>query len=265
MKLGFATKFHELNQNQFDVRAIVVGGGRTFVRRDVFSAAGTAEMEISQLTAVGAGFAFDQDSYKRAGFSNLETVNLPVDLFYHWSPKLDLSVGYRYRDSRVDIGEDSTDHYFNVGARGELTPKLSGRVTVGVVTRKAQGWRQSDTQLGVDSNLRYELSAKTEINFGVSNDFGTSPRGQQEKNLVFNAAVTSKIAEEWSVSAGAKWRAIRFGGRTDEYWEGQAGTTYIVSANIRLIGFYTFRQYSTDNRLFEFKNNILSVAANFRY
>lgn len=264
MKLGFVTKYHELNQNQFDVRSTVVGGGRSFVRRDAFSAVGTAEVEISQLTSVGAGVSFDQDRYKRAGFSNLESLTVPVDFFYRWSPKLDLSIGYRYRDSRVDIGQDSTDHFFNVGARGELSPKLTGRFAVGVTTRNQQRGGE-DTLLGLESSFLYLLSPKTDVEFGVSNDFGTSPRGQQEKNLTISAMLTSRIAEDWSVNGGLKWRSINYGGRTDDYLEGQLGTSYIVNANVRLLGFYTHRNYSSDLKLFEFQNNIFSIAANFRY
>jgi len=264
MKLGFAAKYHELNQNQFDIRSTVVGGGRSFIRRDAFSASGTSEVELSQLTSVGAGVTFEQNRYKRTGFSNLESLNIPVDFFYRWSPKLDLSLGYRFRDSRVVIGQDSTDHFFNVGARGELSPKLTGRFAVGVTTRNQQVG-SSDSLLGLESSFRYAVSPKTDLDFGFANDFGTSPRGQREKNFSANATLSSRIAEEWSVSAGGSWRSINYSGRTDGYLEAQLGTSYIVSANLRIAGFFTHRDYTSDVRLFEFKNNIFSISANFRY
>ncbi|MBZ5782315.1 hypothetical protein, partial [Klebsiella aerogenes] len=64
---------------------------------------------------------------------------------------------------------------------------------------------------------------------------------------------------------GGSWRSINYGGRTDGYFEAQLGTSYIVSANLRISGFYTRRDYTSDVRLFEFKNNIFSISANFRY
>jgi len=42
-------------------------------------------------------------------------------------------------------------------------------------------------------------------------------------------------------------------------------TTYIVNANVRILGGYTYRNYSSDIAASEFKNNVFSVAANFRY
>ena len=181
-----------------------------------------------------------------------------------------MSVGYRYRDTKVDIGSDSSDHFFNIGARGEFSPKFTGKVAVGWNRRKLDIGGDKD-MFGVDSSFAYEIDPKTNLQFGASNDFGTSPNGQQQKNLVLNGMVTTKISEEWSVNAGLSWRNIaysRFGRLTpheDDYIEGQLGTTYIISANIRLVGGYTYRKYNADIAATEFKNNVFSFAANFRY
>ena len=75
----------------------------------------------------------------------------------------------------------------------------------------------------------------------------------------------AKLSPEWSVSSGLSWRTIDYGPRTDGYFEGQAGTTFIVSTHVRIVGTYLHRNYSSDVRFNEFKNNIFSVAANFRY
>lgn len=256
LKLGFNVGYHELNQNSVDIRGLT--------RRDVFSAGGNAEVEISQITSVGAGIAFNHENYKRSSYTDSDSLTVPLDFYYKWTPKLDLSFGYRYRDYRVDLGSDSTDHFFNVGARGEFSPKLTGKFAVGLNSRKLDRGGD-DTQLGLDSSFAYEISPKTSLQFGANNDFGTSPQGQQQKNLTLNGMVTSKISEEWSVNAGLSWRSIDYGSRTDDFFEGQLGTTFVVNANIRIIGGYVHRNYSSDLTASEFKNNVFSVAANFRY
>jgi len=187
----------------------------------------------------------------------------------------------------VDIGSDSTDHFFNVGARGEFSPKFTGKVAVGVDTRKLDRGGNKST-LGLDASFAYEISPKTDLQFGASNFYGTSPQGQQQRNLTVNGLVTTKISEVWSVNAGLSWRAISYdsiaavtglrgtppvsfvvtpgqASRTDDYWEFQLGTTYIVNSNVRLVGAYVYRKYDSDLRNSEFKNNVFSVAANFRY
>lgn len=257
LKLNFNVGYHELNQNTADVRGLV--------RRDVFSAGGNAEVEISQITAVGAGVAFNHENYKRSRpYTDSDSLTVPLDFYYKWTPKVDLSVGYRYRDYQVDVGEDSQDHFFNIGARGEFSPKLTGKFQIGLNTRELD--RGGDeSQLGVDGSFAYEISPKTNLQFGASNDYGTSPTGLQQENLTLNGMITTKISEEWSVNFGLSWRSIDYGTRTDDYMEGQIGTTYIVNANVRINAGYTYRDYSSDLRGAEFKNNVFGVAANFRY
>lgn len=262
MKLGFNVGYHEVNQNSVDVRGLT--------RRDIFSAGANGEVEISQLTAVGAGIAFTHENYHPRTYTDSDDLTIPIDFYYKWTPKVDLSIGYRFRDHDVStIGNDSKDHFFNVGARGEFSPKLTGRAAVGITTRKTAGPKATgggtDTLLGLDTSFAYEVSPKTSLQFGASNDFGTSPQGQQQKNLTLNGMITTKLSEVWSINGGLSWRAIKYGSRTDDYFEGSLGTTFIVNANIRILGAYIHRDYSSDLRGSEFKNNVFSVAANFRY
>ena len=264
LRLGYDLSFRELNQNSFDARPALAGLNPGLVRRDNFVTTVSAESEISQKTAVATSLSFTRDNYKRAGYSDTDSITVPIDFYYKWTPKTDLSIGYRYRDTQVQIGQDSTDHFFNVGARGEFSPKLTGRFAVGL-NRRQVGNGGDANQLGLEAKFAYELTPKTSLEFGASNDFGTSPQGQQLKNKTVNAMVTAKLTPEWSVNAGLSWRAIDYGARTDDYWESQVGTTFIISTNVRMVGSYVYRNYSSDVRLNEFRNNVFSVAANFRY
>ena len=264
LKLKFGTGYRELNQNSFDVRPTVAGTTPGLVRRDVFDANAEAEVEISQLTSVAAGLIFSRENYKRAGYTDAEMLTVPIDVFYKMSPKTDVSVGYRYRSTTVDLGLDSTDHFFNVGARGEFSPKLTGRFAVGLNRREIER-AGTDNQLGLDAAFAYELTPKTTLEVGAANDFGTSPQGQQIQNTSLRAQVIARIAAEWSVSAGASWRAIDYGVRTDDYYEFQLAAAYIVNANIRILGGYVHRNYGSNSRFTEFKNNVFSVSADFRY
>lgn len=262
MKLGFNVGYHEVNQNSVEVRGLT--------RRDIFTAGADGEVEISQITSIGAGLTFTHENYHPRSFSDSDDLTVPIDFYYKWTPKVDLSLGYRFRDhDMASLGNDSKDHFFNVGARGEFTPKLTGRAAVGINTRKIDGPASrgggDETLLGADASFTYEMSPKTNLQAGISNDFGTSPQGQQQKNLTLNGMVTSKISEEWTINAGLSWRSIDYGSRTDDYLEGTLGTTYVVNANIRIIGAFVHRDYSSDIRGSEFKNNVFAVSAHFRY
>jgi hypothetical protein len=265
LKLGFNVGYHEFNQNTVDARL-----AGALVRRDNFTAGGNTEVEISQLASVGAGVSFNHDNYKRVGFTDSESLEVPLDFYWKWTPKVDVSLGYRYRDYKVDTGSDSTNHFFNIGARGEFSPKLTGKFAVGWNRQKLDVGGDQDL-FGLDSSFAYEISPKTSLQFGATNDFGTSPQGQQQKNLTANGMVTTKVSEEWSVNAGLSWRNIAYSRSAglppheDDFWEGQIGTAYVVNANVRIVGTYIYRKYNADIRTSEFKNNVFNVAANFRY
>jgi len=256
LKLGFNASYSELNQNSVDIRGLT--------RRDVFNVGGNSEVEISQLTKFGAGITFNHENYKRRGYTDSDSLEVPLTVFYKWTEKTDLSIGYRYRDYKVDIGSDSTDHFFSVGARGEFSPKLKGRFAVGLATRKLDRGGD-DTLLGVDSGFSYEITPKTSFDFSISNDFGTSPQGQQQKNFTIGGTLSSQLSQEWSLNGGLNYRATDYGTRTDDYVEITLGAVYTISSNVRLIGGYTYRSYSSDLVASEFSNNVFSVSANFRY
>jgi hypothetical protein len=256
MKAGFNLSFVELNQNTADLRGLV--------RRDVFNTGGNIEVEVSQITAVGAGINYDRQNYKRATYSDSKILTIPLDFFYQITEKSDLSLGYRYRDNQQTIGLDSSDHFFNIGARGEFTPKLTGRFAIGYNTRNYDGAGDEDG-LGLDASFAYEVSPKTSLQFGASNDFATSPQGQEQENFTLNGAIVSKISEEWSVNGGLSFRSIDYTTRTDDYWEGTLGTTFIMNANVQLVGAYVYRQYESNIRASEFENHVFSFSANLRY
>jgi hypothetical protein len=258
MKLGFNAGYNELNQNTPDVRGLV--------RRDVASAGANGEVGVSEISSVGAAVTYSHENYHPANFVDSDTLTVPINFYYKWTPKTDLSLGYAYRDFQANnLAEDSTDHFFNIGARGEFGPKLTGKFAVGYRTIN---YAKSSSQhaVGLDSSFAYELTPKSALQFGATNDFGTSPTGGKQRNLTINALVTTKLTEEFTANAGVSYRSIHYiAGRTDDYWEGTLGGSYIINANIRLVGAYVYRNYNTDLVGSDFTNNVFSIAANFRY
>lgn len=274
LKMGFNLGYHELNSNNPQLRGLV--------RRDVFNAGGNAEVEVSQITSVGAGVSFVSENYKRRGYSDSDSLTVPLDFYYKWTPKVDLSLGYRFRDTQVDIGSDTKDHFFNVGARGEFSPKFTGTFKVGFNNREFDSGGD-DSSVGLDASFAYEVSPKTSLQFGAANDYATSPTGRQQENFNINGAIITKLSEEWSVNFGLAWQSFDYAevlgapitaanprgvaqvGYTDDFLEARIGTTYIISTNVRLGAEYIYRDLGSDLVGNDFTNNVFSVTANFRY
>ncbi len=256
LKLGVMTGFHESNQNTVDNRGLT--------RRDAFTVGGNGEIEISEITSVAAGVTATHTNYKRKGYADSDDLVIPINFYYKWTPKVDLSAGYSYRNFQTQIGQDSTDHFFNVGARGEFTPMLTGEFNIGLTTRKLA--TSGDVHmLGLSAKLNYTITPKTVLQLTSSNSPDTSPQGSQQKNFTLGGVVSSTISDQWTVRAGLNYRGINYGTRTDDYLEGNLGATYVVNNYINVVGAYVYRNNSSVLSGGEFTNNVFSVAANLRY
>jgi len=256
MKLSAMTGFHESNQNTVDNRGLA--------RRDIFTLGGKGEVEISQITSVAAGVTATHTNYKRAGYGDSDDLVIPVNFYYKLTQKVDLSAGYTYRNFETKVGQDSVDHFFNVGGRGEFTPRLNGEVSVGVTTRKLSGG-SSESMLGLSAKLNYELTPKTQLQITAANAPDTSPQGTQQKNFSLGGLITSTISDQWSIRGGLSYRGIDYGTRTDDYVEGQLGATYVLNTYLNFVGAYAYRNNSSVLGGSEFTNNVFSIAANLRY
>lgn len=281
-KASFNASYVELNQNTVDLNLAnqVVDA---LIRRNIFDAGVGAEVRATQKSTIGIGFQYDNIDYRRTGFSSSQKIDVPVNYYYEVTPKLDASFGYHYTSTWQDLYVNSADHFVNVGLRGEITPKLSGEVHVGVTKRRYFGKLASTVSntslLGVDSNFVYAATPKASLQFGVQNAFQADARGNPEKNFAVNLGGNFNVSEQLSVTSSIGYRAIHYfettrqGQRTDHYWEGQLGVTYRFNAAIGVTAAVAYRKNTSDipnngqPNTFrnDFNDNVWSLAANFRY
>jgi hypothetical protein len=273
-KVNFNASYNQLNQNSVDTSP--AGAGDFLIRRNVFAIGGTGEVSATEKSSVAIGIQYQNSDFERAGFSDSKVATIPVNYYYEMTAKVDMSLGYRYRERSESIGFDTKDHFFNIGARGEFTPKLTGQFAIGLTQRSFSHKARSlsdKSLLGIDSSLTYAATPKTSIQFGLSNDFDTNSQGQQQKNFSARAAVNSNISEVWSVLASVSYRAIDYyqapftsgPARIDDYFEGQISATYRVNQNVGITGAFSYRSNKSDLPTSEFDNNVVSIAANFRF
>lgn len=273
LKLDYGVSYKELNQNSIDIRGLT--------RRDVFNVHGNAEVQATAKSSVAVGGAFDRTDYQddgaTRGYSDSDVTTVPLTYYLKMTPKLDMSFGYRFRDTDVTVGQDSQDHFLSLGARGEFTPKLTGRFSVGYNQRKLSGGSDRNG-LGIDSSFAYSLTPKTAIQLAISNDFGTSGQGSQQKNFTTSLGVNTQVSEELSFSAGLSRQEITYDAGRDTFWQGQLGFTYAFNAVVSLSGSYAYRTNDSNRTLpatfpqavrdeFDpnFTNNVFTLAANFRF
>jgi len=263
-KAGVNVGYDELNQNSVDAQS----GGDFLIRNNVFVSGITGEVSVTEKTTIAAGADYRWVDYRRTGFTDSESVSLPIHYYYELTPKVDIGLGYRYRSTWLQFGEDSTDHFFSVSARGDFTPKLSGNVDVGLTQRRFSHVANTSL-LGVDASLTYAVSPKTNVNFGASSGFDTNSQAEQQKNLSFNAQVTTALSDVWLVTAGASYRTINYyqltTPRTDDYAEAQLSTNYTINAYANISVGITHRRNQSDLISSDFDGTVVSFVANLRF
>lgn len=232
------------------------------VESDNVNGALNGEYRFSPKFSFGSGLSYSEREYKApfdAYFADRETVRIPVDLFYELTPKVDLSGGYSYTETSVDAIDgppqvssayDQKSHFFNIGARGNLLPKLTGFFKVGYrvsdnddrtvnIVQTIPG--RDDGMLGLDADFTWAISPKLSAQLGASRDFGTGGEGQSTENTSVNMSFDYSINSYFSATAFGSYTnrdydtdrdddQTRLGARLNytpnEFWSFGGGYTY---------------------------------------
>ena len=253
----------QLNQNTVDTR---VPNAQVLSRRDATVLGVGGEWGVSEKSSVSIGADYRDTNYKRAGFADLERFEVPVRYYYEMTPKVDLTLGATYRENTLAGAlNDSEDHLFSVGARGDFTPKLTGQILVGYTERDLESGSDRGT-LGLDARLTYFLSEKTTVDFGIGNDFGNSGTGESQENFDLSLGMRSQVAADFAVVARAMHRRIDYFVRPDDdYTEAHVGVEYTVNRYVSLGGGYTYRNNESELSEGDFDNSVFSLSARLRY
>jgi len=216
---------------------------------DTLRASTQAEFDFSSKISAGAGVRYSEREYKNFPnfFDDRETLAFPIDVYYKTTPKLDLSAGYTYSETEVESEYDQTSHFYNVGARGEILPKLVGFLKVGYRTREFSNSavaRDDSGSVGIDADFTWTATPKTTFDIQFGRDFLASGEGDSTEtnsvNLIGTYAINSNFSansilgyvnrdydtvnnrEDDQLNAG-----LRVNYSPNQYWQLSTGYTYL--------------------------------------
>lgn len=261
LKLGTNASFRESSQNSRDAR------GATLVRRNYTNAGVNGEYALSEKSKFALGASYSDTDYKSAGFSDQDSYAIPANYFFAISPKIDLSAGLTYRETDVaGAGADSEDIYYNVGARGQFTSKLSGSFSVGLNTREYDNG-DDESGLGLKAGLAYDFSPKTTFTVDLSRDFetGADANGIENSSVTLGARTSLTAALSANVSLSYQQYDYLNISRSDDYVVGSIGFAYTYSQNLSFDAGYTFNDNESDVAAANFTANVFSIGASLRY
>jgi polysaccharide biosynthesis protein VpsM len=262
-KLNLDATFHQADQATRDVHQV-----GSLVKRDLYHADATGEVSLTDKSSVGGGVVYDDTDYLRTGYTDWQWVKIPVKYYYEVEPKVDLSAGFTFQNNQLGTGGINSDEYFyNVGARGEFTPKLTGQLNVGYAQLEPDRGG-SRGGFGVDSSFTYAYSPKTSFTFGANNDFGYSAvLGQVYRLFGLSGSVNTTLSDQWKANAQFSYGNYDYLTtiQKDNFYNGEVGLTYVFSTNISLTGSYNYIEDSSNITLDSFTDNLFTLSVSFRY
>ncbi len=268
-KILFDLSFRELNQSTRDVR------GATLIRRDVISSRLDSQVSLSDKSSVVLGIAYEDTDYADAAYIDIRETAFPLNYYYSISEKIDLSAGVRYRRTGLTGNSNySEDFYYNLGARGDFTPKFSGYFSVGFNQRELDAGGD-ESSVGALADLAYLVTEKTALALSVINDFRTSVEGISQKSLSITPSIKTSFNAQWEGAAALTFQSLEyFNGREDDYLEASVRVAYRVSTQTTLSASYHYRTNDstlafTDGdgrrRSADFDNSLIQLGASVRF
>jgi hypothetical protein len=265
LKLKANASFNEFDQPTVDTPSLGKLG-----EREVTAAGVSGELEFSEKISVGSGFAYSHTDYSTAGYTNVWEYSVPVNVYYELTPKVDVSTGVTYTRTDLDGGLQYDAYYYNVGARGAFTPKLSGNFSVGYNTRSVNVGPDDDGSIGANASLAYAYSDKTQLTLALSRDFSNSAAGGASyENSQITLGAVNALTADWRLNASVTYRMLDYQNapaRQDDYIEANVGATYVINTHLTTSLGYTYRDNSSDAGAgAEFTNNVVSLSLSARY
>lgn len=240
------------------------------------------EYGFSPKFSFGAGVDYFDRSFvseSRYEFADRSYVSFPFDLYYKWTPKMDLSLGYTYKIGEVDDyknveGYDYTSHFFNMGARGNLLPKISGFFKVGYRNQDSDdssGRKHgSDGQLGIDGGLTWNATPKSIYNIVLERDFGVGGEGTVTEVSRVRLSSDYSLTPNWSASYDIGYTLRDYlnnsnDNRKDRQYLFSAGLNYASFDYWTIRGGYRFHENDSNFQGYNYTSHSLYLTAEFRY
>lgn len=259
---GINGGFVQREQNESDVNAV-----RTLIKQTELYGGVDGRYHISPKTFVGSGFEASRREFDRGNNRDRNMYTVPVNFFYELTPKLDATVGFRYRQTDVDSGQDTEDFFYNVGLVGSLTEKLTTSFRIGYQDRRFTGDRGDTGTLAFNSSTNYDFSPRSTFRLGLNRDFVTSGQGNSVERtsarLTWFYLVTARINA--NLTGSYAFNDYVNSPREDNTYMGRVGLDYMVNSNFSLNTHYIYRDNDSNQRFNSYTENLVSVGANFRY
>jgi len=261
-KLNLDASFHQADQPEVGIQNLPF-----LVDRDLYEADALGEVAVTEKTSFGAGAAYDDTEYHTPGYVNYSYFEVPVNYYFQVEPKLDLSAGFRYRDNTLGTGGiDSKDYFYNVGARGEFTPLLTGEFNIGYQEEKPVRGPTLDS-LGLNSKFTLAVDPKTSLFLTGTEDYSYAPIGSPIRATGGTGGLKSQLTDQWSINGQVGYTRNTYLTTTqrDDFYTAQLGISFQINVHMSVTAAYTYSEDQSNIALDSFNDNIFSVSGSLHF
>ena len=200
-----------------------------------------------------------------------KSTSIPLNLIYHYSNKLSLVYGVSLTETNIGkrkayfSGIEYTQQayetdsvYYNIGLRGTILPKLTGKFDVGYRTLSFSTNTNDFNAFGATSALTWTLTPKLRTTLNLSRDFDAAGNGStyrftrgnlytlysinNEFKLSFNLGLTGKYFKSNPALVGGQ------SGRGETLTNASLSLYYIPSQNYSfIVGYHSVRSDAIDD------------------
>lgn len=206
--------------------------------------------------------------------SNIESYFGRLGLQHEYSENLSLFTDYRLRritsTGRGQQGKvDNLDHAIFLGATGDLRPRLTGTLSVGVQRTDAQGARGEDANMIVAATeLAWQMQERTEVTLDISRDMDVSPNDFSAEMFNTTLGINHRIEPKFDLNAYTGFSRFRFRGgdnRRDLGLHFGAGGRYIFSNYWHAGLNYQFTKNDSNRTFADYNRHIVNLSTRYSF
>ena len=259
-----SANFFELVQNTADVNRL---GALTESEMTLVNFRG--EYEFSAKTSVEGKFGYFRTHYITAGPIDNTVLEFPVNIYYAYSSKLDVSFGFRYRHTDIPNRPSNEDTFVNIGLRGELTPKLDATIQIGVIHRELGNIAlKDDTSPGINSTFTWFPTELTTVDASIKFDYSTGGTAATLKNTGATVAVLHSFTPLIIGNAVLSYNNAEYRdglGRVDDSYNAALSIIYSPNDYMTFMASYSYMKNESNTIGGNFDNSALRITASLRY
>ncbi len=268
------TAAYSFIQDQSNSQSVNIAG--SLIETDNVRYHAEGEYQFSPKTSVRVGGTFLDIAYKGGAAPVLpdrEIITVPVDFYYAMTPKLDVGVGYVYRDTTIEdqpnaVRNNPLDHTVRLNLRGELTPKLSGTVGLGYQVREfRKGNLDDEGGASIDVDLDWEATPKFNVGIGIFSDFNSAGTGESIQDVGFNLDGAYAMNPVWFLTGIVGYNKADYNtsAREDDLWRAGIGINWVPNDYVQVRAAYDYLENDSNLTGASWKNNTLGLTASLRY